>query len=94
MSMKESSTYQAILEEGRQEGRSEGAVAEAKKLLRALGSRRFGDPDSQSIAAIERIADLALLEDLCNRLDSAGSWQELLRPAVAGSRKGRRRPST
>ncbi len=94
MSMKESSTYQAILEEGRQEGlaegRSEGAVAEAKKLLRSLGSRRFGDPDSQTVAAIERIGELALLEDLCNRLDSTRSWQELLRPAVAGSRRGRR----
>lgn len=89
--MKESSTYQAILEEGR----SEGALAEAKKLLRALGSRRFGEPDSQTVAAIERIGELALLEDLCNRLDSARSWQELLRPTVAGSRQGRRRrPST
>lgn len=96
--MKESSTYQAILEEGRQEGRqegrSEGAVAEAKKLLRFFGSRRFGDPDSQIVAAIERTQELALLEDLCNRLDSVRSWQELFGPPVASSRKGRRRPST
>jgi predicted transposase YdaD len=94
MSMKESSTYQAILEEGRQEGLQKGAVAEAKKLLRAFGSRRWGDPDSQIAAAIERIEELALLEDLCNRLDSVRGWQELLGPHVGGSRKGRRRQSS
>ncbi|MHB1421783.1 MAG: RpnC/YadD family protein [Gemmataceae bacterium] len=94
MSMKESSTYQAILregrEEGRQEGRSEGAVAEAKKLLRIIGKRRFGDPDAPTVAAIERIEELARLEELCNRLDAANSWQELLGPPVSASRKKRR----
>ena len=98
MSMKESSTYQAILEEGRQEGLQKGlqkgAVAEAKKLLRAFGSRRFGDPDSRIAAAIERIEELTLLEDLCNRLDSVRSWQELFDPHVAGSRRRRRGSST
>src|SRR5437773_7375334 len=42
VSMKESSTYQAILEEGRTEGRSEGAVAEARKLLRVFGDGTLG----------------------------------------------------
>ncbi len=102
MFMKESSTYQAILEEGRQEGRqeglvegrSEGAVAEAKKLLRAFGTRRLGEPDSQTIAAIELIGELALLEDLFNRVDSVRSWKELFGPSAVGSRRGRRRSST
>jgi predicted transposase YdaD len=40
VSMTESSTYQAILEEGR----AEGAVAEAKKLLRLQGDDAFGPP--------------------------------------------------
>jgi predicted transposase YdaD len=34
--MKESSTYQAILEEGRAEGEVQGAIAEAKKALRLV----------------------------------------------------------
>ncbi|HTU89189.1 MAG TPA: hypothetical protein VMF69_03740 [Gemmataceae bacterium] len=98
MSMKESSTYQAILEEGRQEGRqkglvegrSEGAVAEAKKVLRLWGDDSFGAPNARTATAIERINDLAQLEDLLRRVRSAASWQELLGPLAAGSRKGRR----
>ncbi|HTU89975.1 MAG TPA: hypothetical protein VMF69_07755 [Gemmataceae bacterium] len=92
--MKESSTYQAILEEGRQEGlmegRNEGVVAEAKKVLRLQGDDAFGVPDSRTLAALERINDLAQLEDLLRRLPGETSWRELLGPLVAGSRKGRR----
>jgi predicted transposase YdaD len=90
MSMKESSTYQAILEEGR----GEGAVAEAKKLLRLQGDDAFGPPDARTAATIERINDLAQLEDLARRMRSATSWQELLGPLIGGSRKGRRRQSS
>jgi hypothetical protein len=89
VSMKESSTYQAILEEGR----TEGAVAEARKLLRVFGDRAFGLPDARTAAAIERIDDLTQLEEMCSRLPSAGSWQELLGHSSAGSRGGRRRSS-
>jgi hypothetical protein len=91
MSMKESSTYQSILEEGRQEGRGEGAVVEAKKVLRFLGDDAFGVPDAQTAAAIEQINDLTQLENLLRRVHSVSSWQELLGSPVGGSRKGRRR---
>ncbi len=94
VTMKESSTYQAILEEGRelgqQIGRSEGAVAEAKKVLRFQGDDAFGVPDDRTAATIERISDLVQLEDLLRRLPSATSWQDLLGSLVAGSRKRRR----
>ncbi|HTU89974.1 MAG TPA: hypothetical protein VMF69_07750 [Gemmataceae bacterium] len=93
LSMKESSTYQAILEEGREEGRRQGALAEAKKLLRLFGDGRFGPPNAQIAAAIDSIEDLARLEDLGSRLQAAKSWQELFGPPIARSRKGRRRPS-
>jgi predicted transposase YdaD len=96
VSMKESSTYQAILEEGRQEGRqegrSEGAVIEAKKLLRIFGDRRLGPPDNRTIAVIERINDLARVEELCARLDTATTWQDLLGTATT-ARRSKRRPS-
>src|SRR5438445_13300956 len=42
VSMKESSTYQAILAEGRAEGEVRGAVAEATKVLRLLGGESPG----------------------------------------------------
>ncbi|MCI0461812.1 MAG: hypothetical protein L0Z62_33090 [Gemmataceae bacterium] len=89
VSMKESSTFQAILEEGR----TEGAVNEARKLLRVFGDQTFGPPDSQMATAIEQINDLRRLEDLCNRLPSAGSWQELLGSPTTEPRRGRRRRS-
>lgn len=92
--MKESSTYQAILEEGRQEGRqegrSEGAVSEAKKVLRLQGNKLFGVADSRTNVAIQRIDDLTHLEELLERLPTATSWQELLGTSAASSRKGRR----
>ena len=95
LSMRESSTYQAILEEGRQEGRqegrSEGAVAEARKVLRLQGNKLFGVPDSRTDTALERIDDLTQLENLLERLPAAASWQELLGIPASGSRKGRRR---
>ena len=43
-SMKESSTYQAILQEGRQEGLAEGKLTEARRLFRIVGEGRFGPP--------------------------------------------------
>jgi predicted transposase YdaD len=87
VSMKESSTYQAILEEGR----TEGAVAEARKLLRLFGDRTLGPPDARTVTLLERIDDLARLEELCDRLPTVGSWQELLGQPGAGRRSGRRR---
>jgi predicted transposase YdaD len=93
VSMKESSTYQAILEEGRQEGRQEGAVAEAKKVLRLQGDVTFGVPDAQTEAAIEQIVELTRLEALLKRLPSVTNWQDLLGTPLGERRKGRRRRS-
>lgn len=87
--MRESSTYQAILEEGRTEGMVAGAVAEAKKVLRLQGDEAFGPPDAATAAAIERLDDLARLEDLLRRVRTAGGWRELLGPATS-RRRGRR----
>ncbi|MHB1423301.1 MAG: hypothetical protein ACYC3I_08915 [Gemmataceae bacterium] len=95
--MKESSTYQAILEEGRTEGRTEGqaqgAIAEARKLLRLRGEEAFGPPDARITAALERFNDLTQLEELFKRVRSVGSWQELFGQPATGPRRGRRRPS-
>lgn len=90
VSMRESSTYQAILEEGR----GEGAVAEAKKVLRLLGDDAFGAPDARTAAALERINDLAQLEELLKRLRSAQDWRELLGRPTPRRRNGPRRPSS
>jgi hypothetical protein len=90
--MKESVTYQAILEEGEAKGRSEGAVAEAKTFLLRLGQIRFGSPDARVRSAVDAITDLERLEGLGERLLSVASWEELL--GIPGSRRSstRRRP--
>jgi len=78
VSMKESSTYQAILGEGRAEGRAEGqtqgAITEARKFLRLRGEEAFGPPDARILARVERLNDLAQLEDLFKRVAAVNGW--------------------
>lgn len=94
MSMKESSTYQAILAEGWAEGRiagrTEGAVTEAKKVLRLLGDDTLGPPNSRTAAAIESLTDLAKLEELLKRVPTAASWQALLGQPAPRKRGGQK----
>jgi hypothetical protein len=96
--IKEWSTYQALLEEGRNggialgqaqglEGRAEGAVTEARKVLRLLGEEAFGPPDAPTIAFIDKLTDLARLEALLKHLRTAASWHELLAPALPRRRR-------
>jgi hypothetical protein len=83
--MKESTTYQAIVREGREEGRTE----EARRMLLLQGETKFGR-DAAARAQIEGIADLARLEELGVRIVKASSWEELLAPAVPRRRNGRK----
>jgi predicted transposase YdaD len=68
--MKESSTYQYILDEGR--------VEEARRMLFILGGKRFGNPDTKTQAALNAITSSQQLEQLAARLLEVESWQELL----------------
>ena len=100
-SMKESTTYQAILQEGKALGQAlgeakgevKGALKEARKMILRLGQSRFGPPEVVQVAALEGITDLARLENLGERLLQVESWQELLRQP-APRRPSRRRPPT
>jgi predicted transposase YdaD len=81
--MKESSTYQAILAEGRTEGRTEGRIEgriEAlKKTLFRLGNQRFHSPPDEAVqAAIQAITEEGRLERMTERLLIVSNWQELL----------------
>jgi hypothetical protein len=84
MSMKESSTYQAILEEGE----AKGLWPKQKKCSGFRVTTLSVPPDARTAAAIERLNDLTRLEDLLHRVHSVTSWLELLGPLVGGSRKG------
>ena len=71
--MRESTTYQAILREGRITG-------EQQFLLR-LGTKRFGEPDAATVTAIEAIQDIDRLEALGERIlnPDLHDWNDLLR---------------
>jgi Smoothelin cytoskeleton protein len=66
--MKESATYQAILEEGR--------VLEAKLILLRQGRKRFGPPPRALERKLEAIEDLQMLDKMLDRLLVASSWHE------------------
>jgi hypothetical protein len=71
--MRESTTYQAILREGR--------VSEAQRLVLRQGTKRFGEPDSATVAAVEAIKDIDSLETVHDRAvdPDIHDWDELLR---------------
>jgi hypothetical protein len=80
--MQESVTYQAILREGEARGEvrgeARGRAQEARTLLLRLGSKRFGVPNTDTLAAIDVIEDVARLELLAERVLDTESWAELL----------------
>ncbi len=86
--MQESTTYQAILREGRNEGLIEGRnegliegrVREAQRLLLLQGEIRFGAPDEATRSDIEAIRDVERLERISKRVLDASipDWNGLL----------------
>jgi predicted transposase YdaD len=78
--MKESSTYQAILEEGRVEGRVEGRAEGARDMLISFGTDKLGPPDAEALAALRAISEVGRLQELVHKLWKVSSWKELLAP--------------
>lgn len=77
--MRESVTYQEIVEEGVEIGRMEGRVTEAKAILLQGATIRFGEPDAAARAKLDSIKDLQTLERMTQRLfEGANSWNQLL----------------
>ncbi len=78
--MQESTTYQAILKEGRKEGLNEGRITGEQKILILLGTKKFSKPDATTLAAIEAIRDVERLESLSERIidPDVRDWTSLL----------------
>jgi predicted transposase YdaD len=75
--MRDSTTYQAILREGKAEGKAEGKTEEAKNLLLRLGRKHLGSPPAMFEAKIQSTADVEKLEELAERVFDVSSWDEL-----------------
>lgn len=82
LNMKESVTYQPILEEGRLE--------EVRNILLLQGRDRLGEPSAKIITLLFTETDLGRLEALAIRLLHVKTWEKLL--GVNGTtRRPRRR---
>ena len=81
--MKESVTYQMILEEGeakgKAEGKAEGNAEGERNVVIRLASKKFGPPDANALFMLHAITDLDRIELLADRILEAASWDDLLR---------------
>jgi hypothetical protein len=76
--LRESSTYQMILAEGREAGEVSGRVQEARQILLRLGTMRFGAPPGVVASRLDSIDDLPTLDRLVDALLPATSWDDLM----------------
>ena len=86
ISMEESTTYQAIVEEGL----LKGAIQEAKKTLLHQGTKLFGSPGPKAAATLDTIDKLEKLDELLVRVLDVSSWEELLGLAQQRARRRKR----
>ena len=79
--MEESTTYQWLISQGKEqglvEGRVEGRTEEARNLLLRMGRTKFGKPTKKVQTALAS-ASLEHLEQMADRLLQVESWQELI----------------
>jgi hypothetical protein len=68
--MRESDTFLAILDEGRE--------IQARRDIRLLAELRLGEPDEPTVTRLEGITDLERLERILRRVGGAPTWQDLL----------------
>ena len=80
--MRESVTYQMILDEGREqgrdEGRDEGRIQEARENILALGTRRYGTPTDAQRTRIQSENSRTQLEIWLLSLLDATDWDSML----------------
>jgi predicted transposase YdaD len=82
LGMKESVTYQAIVEEGHLLG--------VRQVLLRQGQKLFGPIDDATEKALNAIDDVRKLDKLSERILEVDSWQELLSPIRRRRRNGQR----
>ena len=68
--MRESETFMAIIDEGRE--------IQSRRSIRRMARRTLGDPGDATITCLEGITDIDRLERIFDRVLEASSWQDLL----------------
>ena len=85
--MRESSTYQLIVEEGLAKGLVEGRTEGRREDILKLGTKRFGEPTAEMHAGLSEMNDITRLDTLMDRLLDVSSWAELMKPQRTRKRK-------
>ncbi len=79
--MRESSTYQAILREGKSEGivegEAKGRTEEARRMLLQHRPKHLGPPSPRFEAMVATMTDVDQIEELSVRSSDVSSWEEL-----------------
>jgi hypothetical protein len=68
--MRDSDTYMAIIDEGREQ--------QVKEDILSLGKKKFGAAEPPVTTRLEGITDLERLKRILDRLFEAADWQDLL----------------
>jgi hypothetical protein len=68
--VEESTTYQYIIEQGE--------LKALRKMLLRQGAAKFGAPTKEVKTAIQELEDLRRLERMCDHLNNATSWKDIL----------------
>lgn len=74
LGMKESTTYQYIIEEGEKKGIVKGV----HRTILALGEDKFGKPSAAVVKRLKAVDDLDHLERISKNVLHAKTWKELL----------------
>jgi hypothetical protein len=72
--MAESSTFQGLIDEGRQQGE----VWARHAVLLKLGRKQLGPASAEAEAALRRITDIGRLDQMIDTLDQAADWEAWL----------------
>ena len=84
--MRESSTYMAILEEGiekgtekgRVEGIEKGEILGFREAIEEIGTSHFGAPSVSMLASLVEITDRNRLRRMMRQLRTVATWDDLL----------------
>ena len=76
--LEQSSFYQYLVDKGRQEGRQEGLLTEARRFVELMGGTKFGNVPQNVKKYLQSITSTESLEQLVPRINTSNSWDEFL----------------
>jgi len=79
MTLEDSTTYQATIAKGVAQGITQGEIRSLRATILRLGTKKFGAPTPEVVAALDGISDVTRLEGIADRVLDATDWADLLR---------------